>query len=286
MLTLSTQKPSLMAVGAHADDIENECGGTLLKAREAGYEIIYVMSTNNMSGSVSSLDENGQRHTREEECSAMMARRKRECAAAAAELGTEPIHLDHPQRHYTNAALERVKLQYGAPLPGAAPTSVPTIVTAYEDRESVGRLTALILKHRPELILTHSLTPYNVEHWCTAMLVVTAFWPAVEAGHRGGLLFWKENFTKFGLAAARWHTFVDTSPYLDRKMALIGKHACQMPNAHLPDFGHRILSQEWGKANGCLAAECYDWCRKPDVPQDDGSPVFGSITNELLRRTS
>jgi LmbE family N-acetylglucosaminyl deacetylase len=39
-----------MAIGAHADDIEVCVGGTLLKYRDAGYEIDYVMSTNNFSG--------------------------------------------------------------------------------------------------------------------------------------------------------------------------------------------------------------------------------------------
>jgi len=41
---------SLMAVGAHADDIEICVGGTLLKYRDLGYEIVYVMATNNFSG--------------------------------------------------------------------------------------------------------------------------------------------------------------------------------------------------------------------------------------------
>lgn len=275
-----------MAVGAHADDIEINCGGTLLKAQEAGYRVVYVMSTNNMSGSVAWIDDAGVSHLREEGCVAMMSRRKRECADAAAALGTEPIHLDHPQRHYRNESLEKVNLHYGAPPPPLLSASLPTILTAYEDKESVLRLTNLILKERPELILTHALAAYNVEHWCTAMLVATAYWRAVEAGHRGGLLFWKEDCSAFGISAARWDTFIDTSAYLERKMELIGKHGCQMPNAHLPDFGHRILSREWGKANGCLAAECYNWCRIPDVPQPGGSPVFGSITNELLRRTA
>ncbi len=39
-----------MAIGAHADDIELRVGGTLLKYLDCGYEIAYVMSTNNFAG--------------------------------------------------------------------------------------------------------------------------------------------------------------------------------------------------------------------------------------------
>lgn len=274
-----------MAVGAHADDIEINAGGTLLKARDSGYKIHYIMATNNMAGQVSRLGEDGTRQSHKEESSAMMRRRKRECRDAAAVLGTEPIHLDHPQRHYTNEALEEIEIAYGAPAPSASPEPIPTILTAYENPAAVDRLKNIILEHQPELILTHTLAAYNVEHWCTTMLTTNSYWRAVREGFRGGLLYWKEDFTKFGTAAARWDTFVDTSAFLEAKMELIGKHACQMPNAHLPDFGHCILSKEWGKANGCLAAECYNWCRAPDILDGDGSPVFGSLTNELLRNT-
>ena len=57
-MSISSRKPvtavglnrALMAVGAHADDIEINVGGTCLKYHELGYEIDYVMSTNNFSG--------------------------------------------------------------------------------------------------------------------------------------------------------------------------------------------------------------------------------------------
>ena len=39
----------LMAIGAHADDIEFNAGGTLFKYLEKGYEVVYILSTNNIS---------------------------------------------------------------------------------------------------------------------------------------------------------------------------------------------------------------------------------------------
>lgn len=279
-----TTAQTVMAVGAHADDIEIGVGGTLEKAFRHGYEIVYVMSTNNMSGAVASLDAGGKQTVVQEPNTEMIHRRKRECADAARELGTVPIHLDHPQRHYTDENLQRVDLCYGAPIPGTIAGEVPTILTACEMPEHIERLTSIILEKNPELVFTHPLATYNPEHFCTTLLVANAYWKAVERGYRGGLLFWTEPQTRFGPAYHRWETFIDYSPYLDRKMELIGKHACQMPKAHLPTFGHRILALEYGKACGCLAAECFIWARRPDQREGKGSfPSYGSITLELYK---
>jgi LmbE family N-acetylglucosaminyl deacetylase len=52
-------KQKVMAIGAHADDIEAIAGGTLAKALAQGYDIVYVMSTNNFSGGWSRLKPDG-----------------------------------------------------------------------------------------------------------------------------------------------------------------------------------------------------------------------------------
>lgn len=53
-----------MAIGAHADDIELNVGGTLAKYREMGYDVVYVMSTNNMSSGWSKLRPDGIREVK------------------------------------------------------------------------------------------------------------------------------------------------------------------------------------------------------------------------------
>ena len=52
-------KQKIMSIGAHADDIEIGSGGTLAKFHDQQYEIVYVMSTNNMSGGVQELQADG-----------------------------------------------------------------------------------------------------------------------------------------------------------------------------------------------------------------------------------
>ncbi len=117
---------SILVVGAHADDIEIQTGGVLLKYRDAGYTVVYVMATNNMSGGVSELLSDGTIRTTREGTVDMMARRKRECDDGARALGTVPIHLDHPQRHYWDEVAQKdVELRYGCALPAGVARNVP-----------------------------------------------------------------------------------------------------------------------------------------------------------------
>ena len=74
----------IMAVFAHADDVELGCGGTLSKYRQlSGYRVDYIMSTNNMSGSWCSLDADGKLQSRKCSWREMMPQRKKEADAAA-----------------------------------------------------------------------------------------------------------------------------------------------------------------------------------------------------------
>jgi len=276
----------IMSIGAHADDIEIGTGGTVAKCRDQGYEIVYVMATNNMSGMVCELQPDGAIKRSKETTVPMMERRKRECAAAAALLQTTPIHLDHPQRHYWGEDGRMVELRYGCVLPEGVPEDVPTILTAYEDQSSVQKVVDLILEHDPACIFTHGLISHNIEHIATCLLVTKGFWKAADAGYKGALLHWREDYTGFGPTNTKWDTFVDISDYLDRKMELLGKHACQMPLAHEPDHGLRLRAMKFGEACGCKAAEVFTWVahdRRPDL--DTTQPFYSPLLAELTQNS-
>lgn len=243
---------ALMAVGAHADDIELNTGGTLAKYYDRGYGIVYIMATNNMSGEWSQTDRDGRIVKRTPPYHEIMPQRKRETAAAAELFGAEPIHLDHPQRHYTREDGTRAELRYGCDRPDCVPPDVPSVLTACEDGPSVQRLSDLILEHRPEGILTHGSAAANVEHFATCLLVLNAYWRAVEAGYDGMLLQWPElGVTLYGKQNHWWETFVDVTGYWDRKLEAIGKHACQIPDPS------RLDLPTWTDACGCERAEAY-----------------------------
>lgn len=242
-----------MVVGAHADDIEFNAGATILKYRDLGYELVYVMSTNNMSGGWSTINAEGKREANMYPWHKIMPQRKKEAGAAAAFFGTEAIHLDHPQRHFINDAGQKVKIAYGAERPADVPPGAPTILTAHEDAASVDRVAALILEHRPEAVITHSMLTWNIEHIGTCLLISKAYTKARAEGHAGMLMYFYD-ITPPPVAAAkrRWDTFVDVSGYEKKKLDALKIHACQIPTtSHLrfPDFG---------AACGCSTAEVFE----------------------------
>jgi LmbE family N-acetylglucosaminyl deacetylase len=229
---------SLMCIGAHADDIEFEAGGTCLKYHDAGYKIDYVMSTNNMSGQFH-IVEKDQSVTRTEIAAAKMEPlRKQECVKAAAVLGTAPVHLDHPQRHYTSDDLKKINEGYGVPPPRGVTLGRPVIMVAHEERESVERVTDLILGRDPEAVLSHALVTDSPEHYATSLLVQKAWRNAVKAGYEGILLLWNEfvQSTTLDKSFCRWDSFIDISGLRQRQFDLIRCHITMVPFPERMDY--------------------------------------------------
>ena len=244
---------ALMAIGAHADDIEFNIGGTLLKYHDAGYEIDYVMSTNNFSGEWKIRNPDGSLTRESPRWDRMMAKRKEEAAAAAAVVGTEPMHLDHPQSHYTNDAGERVDVRYGAEAPGPFGPDVPTILTAWGNPVCAGRLADLIVERNPEAVLVHPMISNNLEHVATCLLTTKAYWQAVREGYQGMLLHWHEmGVGDFADTYLHWDTYIDVTDVWERKIEWIGVHACMVPNPSEAEHASRDV------VYGCAYAEVFN----------------------------
>lgn len=243
---------TVMAIGAHADDIELNVGGTLLKYRDAGYKIVYVMSTNNFSGGWSKLKPDGTVESSKPPYHVIEPQRKKEVAAAAEVLGATVVHLDHPQRHYTRDDGTVAEVRYGSELPKGLPADIPTILTACEHKPSIAKLADLIVEHSPEVIITHGCAAGNPEHFATALLVANAYDEAVKRGYQGLLLQWRELcITAHGRLNEIWNTFVDITGYEKKRLDLIGLHACQIP------IPARLDLPKMGAACGCGEAEAF-----------------------------
>ncbi len=242
---------SLMVVGAHADDIEFSAGGTCLKYHKLGYEIDYVMSTNNMSGHLHFVETGGVVVMHECTPETMMPIRKSECDKAAAVVGTVPFHLDHPQRHYTAPDLSRVTEGYDVPSPSGIRLQAPPIMNAHEDSGSVERVANRILEINPEAVLTHSQVTESPEHFATAMLMLKGYLQAKKSGYEGMILFWNEMYEVSLLrdTFAPWNTFVDISDYRDAKNDFIRCHIAMVP---CPE---RMEYQDFSGRCGCALAE-------------------------------
>ena len=270
---------SLMVIGAHCDDIEFNFGATMLKYHEKfGYDIVYVQSTNNMSGSWNEPIK-GERAgmakmpawITEKKTTAVSGKsgkflhhtvpwyyeiqqRKKEAANSARDcFHTEPIHLDYAQRHYTDKDLKMVDLRYGAPAPDCYDPSIPTIMTACDDPAQIERVAKLILKKDPEVILTHPPVDYTFEHTGTNLLVKKAFYMAQNMGYDGSFLCSiAPSNMELGRFFDRWDSFIDTTGFLKKKLNAVGKHACQVPYIDKLDLFDAYAGKICG---GCESAE-------------------------------
>lgn len=268
-----TTNRSIMAIGAHADDIELTVGGTLSKYHQRGYGVVYVMTTNNMSGSWATKQSDGTITSRTPPWHEIMPQRKKEAAAAAAYFGTEPIHLDYPQKHYKHDDGRKVIVGYGAERPDCVPEGAVTILTAQEDDAAIQRVADLITEHNPEAVITHGGPMNNVEHFATQLLVLRAYWKAVDKGYEGMLLNWHDlGVNEHGEAYKHFDTFIDISNHFDDKLECTALHACQKPDPPRLDW------PQWGPACGCGHAEVFTIVGRNRKPKQ-----YGDFTLEILQ---
>lgn len=248
-------KYSVMGVAAHCDDIEFLFGGTLLKYHDvSGYEVVYVQSTNNMSGmwalnnGFPPLPEGD--YKREQSFSfpnmtayyvpyfIEMPQRKKEAQALAEKFfGTDAVFLDYPQRHYWDKDLRKIELCYGAPRPECIPENMPSIMTAHEHPEEVEKVASLILEKNPEVIITHAPVDYTEEHTATSHLMRKAFIAAKKQGYDGSLIF-AHGVTSglYGDFFDRFDVFVDISGFEEKKRFVLSHHFSQIPHPERLDL--------------------------------------------------
>lgn len=261
---------SILAIGAHADDLELQMGGTLAKYHAAGYDIGYVMATNNMSGGENAVRDDGDPrpiHLRSQEL------RKREAEAAAKFFGTTAVHLDHPQRHYRGPGGDRITVDYGSAVPEGIGPGIPCITAAHEHQPSLERVCQLILEHNAEAVFTHGGPMRNIEHFATQVLVTEAYWKAVDRGYEGMLLHWHDlGVNSFFEAYKHWDSYVDISDFWDAKL-----HACALHKSMKPDPAALDWPQ-WGPACGCRHAEVFTIVGRNRRPVQ-----YGALTLELLQ---
>ena len=225
-----------------------------------------------MSGGWSKLRPDGTKEKRTPPFDEIMPQRKLEAAAAAKFFGTEAIHLEHPQRHYMGKNGRMVELRYGNERPDCVASDTPTILTAHEHKTCIGKLAELMLKHKPEAVITHGPIMVDMEHIGTCLLVTKAYGQARESGLDGMLLHWTDLVppTIYGDTFLRWDTFIDVSSFWDKKLEAIGLHACQIPAPSKLDFPARA------EICGCLHAETFTICNPGSM-----KPAY-EFTKEIL----
>ena len=233
-----------MAIGAHADDVEIRAGGTLAKYHGMGYEVLYVLATNNTAGS--SVSQTALEHA---------AQRRGEALEGARVLHTEPIYLDYKETLFEKNG-DRERLGFHpvdlSEYPKWGRDKVP-IVCAQDRDEAIQEVTELLCFHEPEMILTHSPTEKH-EHWATCVLALRAFQKARKQVELGTLYAWADSGSATVSTAPDF--FVDITDTVRAKYTALGKHVSQ-GFGEIPDPPNRARELYWGTFIGVRFAEAF-----------------------------
>lgn len=217
----------VVSIMAHQDD-EMQCLGTLLKCRDRGDDIAFVTLTDGAKGFVQTPDIDPN------EAAAI---RDRELRVLAAQLDADYHNLREPDEFL------------------------------YDTREVRLKLIEAIRATRAELIFTHYIEDYNLDHTTVCALVrhcaMQACLPVLPTAsptlpeHPAVFMVAPHGPVIFPASH-----FVDISAYEDRKIALMASHTSQetaMRQAVGAGFDRlcRRVDGFWGQAVGCDYAEAF-----------------------------
>jgi LmbE family N-acetylglucosaminyl deacetylase len=235
---------AIMAIGAHADDVEIRSGGTLAKYHRMGYEVVCVLATNNTAGA----------HTSQTALEHATQRRS-EAREGARILNAELIYLDFKETMFEKRG-ERERLGFQTVDLSDYPEwgrDRPPIVCAQDLDEAVEEVAALLRLYEPEIVLTHSPTEKH-EHWSTCVLVLKAFKKARQRVELGTLYAWADSGTATVSIAPDF--FVDITDTIQTKYTALSKHVSQ-GFREIPDPPNRARELYWGSFIGVQFAEAF-----------------------------
>jgi len=209
---------TLVAISAHADDVELNAGGTVAKWAAGGGDVHVIMMTDNCSGLRFDPDKT-------------MAIRHREQEAAAALYEGKVHYMNYSQRRYWDEKRSRqVNIGYEHELPVAAAIKddLPLVIAAGENKE-IEALARRLLDLKPDLVLTQTPVDLDPEHHAVAAMVWGAFRRHQEELADVALRFWMPGSSaEDGMMDPHYDHFEDISDFFDRKLELCACHASQM----------------------------------------------------------
>lgn len=235
--TSNLTTPSIvLAIGAHPDDIEFGCGGTLAKWAKTGTVIHYLVCTDGSKGTWNP----------DADIAALIQDRQREQRAAAATLGATGTvnflgYVDGELEH-SREAIDKIAL--------AIRTVKPTVVLSHDpwkryrlhpDHRNTGlNVCDAIVAARDPHFLKHHMSDYGVQHHRPDALLL---WEADEPNH-----------------------FEDVSTVVDIKLSALEKHESQFESTMkatddngMEVFRSRIRQRmrDLGAPHGVAAAEIF-----------------------------
>jgi LmbE family N-acetylglucosaminyl deacetylase len=230
----------ILVFGAHADDVDENAGGTLAKYVAGGYQGIYVCAINNLDGC--NLErtpwyDKGPDFTVSKSPHAYpigaletSQLREEEARRAAAVYPATPVFLNFKEPTFF---MGRKRVNYDQDLYNDySPPGLPLISLASHLDEDVDLVYELLRKYEPEIVITHTLGGEKLDHGNAAYLVYLAFKKAVDQNVPVGKLWMVVNGWLLDDPAQKngWgrpDVHIDVRKFLKVKYLAINKHVSQ-----------------------------------------------------------
>ena len=242
LLAQAKERPRkcILVFGAHADDVDENAGGTLAKYVAMGYEGIYVCAVNNLDGcnlertpwydKGPNFSVSNSPHPYPAGALETSQLREEEAKQAAAVYPAIPIFLNFKEPTFF---MGRKRINYDEDQYNEySPPGRPLISLATHLEDDVDLVYSLLEKYKPEIVITHTLGGEKLDHGNAAYLVYLAFKKAMEEKIPVGQLWmvvngWllDDDAQKNGRGKPDVH--IEVRDYLKLKYQAINKHVSQ-----------------------------------------------------------
>ena len=261
-------KKSIVAIMAHADDIEYSAGATFTKYIAEGYRALYgVLSRCNSGWTVT--EEKGGHYISSLE---IIPQRRAEAEAAAKLFGAKLYYGDLLENCYTTREGIRITPSFAGPegierdqiqeedVPEGTLLAVASGAgDTWDSHPAISEVADLLVEWEPELVIGQPVGNFNPDHLCAAQIVAIAWRLAVKRAEIGP--YWiPVGYTQEGQYPFPPLTpdhFVDVTGYEERCLQAIACHKSQ--GGHLPSTKERLERKwkAWGEKNGVASAEAF-----------------------------
>lgn len=234
----SGRQPVVMAIGAHADDVEGSFGGTLANLIDQGWKGIYVVATNNTAGN--HLDSVHEQPRPEDYLNIQKVLgpfpagaletiqiRQEESRRAAAVFGAQPEFLN---LHETWFWLGRQEVYFYDPRWSRYdPPGTGIVTSAAAGSKGLDLAVELIKRYQPDVVLAMLLADRNPEHGETGDVTYRAFVRAAREGAHVGQLWMTMRERPQYLERVRMDPdiSVDVTRQIPRVLAALEQHVSQ-----------------------------------------------------------
>lgn len=268
---------TLIAIGAHEDDLETHCGGTFAKFAAEGCRCTYVNATTTPHYNPTPDEKARDSFPGNEE---IIAIRKRESQKAAALLGAQEVCFwDFKSSYYYKpGTLERVRLdgmrcaseEYEylmKQMPGRE-----FITEACNNPASIDYVAGFIERRKPEIILVPNPCDAHYEHYLVFNLVWRSCRKLFIESKINCRIYAYEQASRAPVMSY-WPTdFVDISELMELKLKATDCFVSQCADQRLGARRQYCMAQNafWGKYAGASFAEAF-WRIEPFFPDAEGA---------------